>query len=237
MWLLELRRCWWHFLSFCCNFRLLQQGSYINRGTAWTSRGSWLWRMQSFLHKVWFLLHQDFSLFLDYVLCMSKQTIFTIIHWSNSFVCQHSLVCDSKWMLIFENFKYLDFWVFKHPHSSCFLILISRVTISAIVVELNSYLNSDSCFFASATQIENFSNWNLISNCFFFLLSQIMLRKCPGIEGNSKSLKTFIKLSFAFYTIDLQTAAVYNVDLFKFIYLDKDKFLICQQTICNQWSN
>lgn len=123
--------------SHCCCQRRAGRPS-------WRSR---LWSLRCFLQKILFLLHQYFSLFFNYILSMSKETIFIEIYRSNTLISKHSLVSDPQWMMIFEDFKYLNFRVLEHPQPRIFNIFGYLLS----VVKLYSHLNGDSRLFASTT--------------------------------------------------------------------------------------
>ena len=165
-------------------------------------RASWrgrLWSLCCFLQKIWFLLHQDFSLFFDYTLGMGKETILIEVYRANTLIRKHSLVSDSERMMIFEYFKYLNFRVLEHPQPRIFNIFGYLVS----VVKLYSHLDGNPCLFASTAHIKDLPYWYLIANSLFLLLSQIMLGECPCIKRNPKWLKTFVELSLAFWPFNL----------------------------------
>ncbi len=157
-----------------------------------------------FLSNISFLLHQYLGLFFDDTLRMRKQAIFIEIYWTSTLIIEHSLMSYSKGMLIFENFKHINFWIFEHSRPCIFLLLILMQS----VVWLYSNLDCNSCFFTGTTQIENFTDRHLISNGLFFLLGEIVLGESPSIKGNSKCLEAFIELSLTLWPFNLQAAAI-----------------------------
>lgn len=132
--------------QFVFNVRLFSRcrGERRARGSSWRSG---LWSLRCLLQKILFLLHQHFSLFFNYTLCMGKETIFTEIYGTNTLISKHSLISNPEWMMIFEYFKDLNFRVFKHPQPRIFNIFGYLLS----VVKLYSHLNRYPCLFASTT--------------------------------------------------------------------------------------